>query len=123
MNEKAVRTDQISKKQRKKGDIIRSTGVHILSIPQETPRPSTRINTAIGRRARSGAAFCLSVVANIIKARIAVPTNSEVNKGIGDMYSIWNVVEKRLVICQGLLTGNEAKRPAVDNVRLVGPPS
>lgn len=60
---------------------------HILSMPQATPRPSTRINTATGRRLRSGAALCLSVVANIRKARIAVPTNSEVNRGIGDMYS------------------------------------
>jgi hypothetical protein len=58
-------------------------------MPKATPRASTMINIAMGRRLRSGAALCLSVVAMIINARIAVPINSEAIKARGDRYSAY----------------------------------
>ena len=57
---------------------------HLLSMPKATPSASRMMNIATGRRLGSGAALCLSVVAVIIKARIAVPTNSETNKARDD---------------------------------------
>ena len=59
-------------------------------IPNPRESPSKVRNITKGRRPDGGAAFFLSVAAIIIKARMAVPRNSEKKDDAAVIYSIYN---------------------------------